>query len=219
MTPCREEGARDKVGDEVDDMKATASILVTFVLLAATLPAQVPGQTAKNLRAAYQGEAEAASFYFRCARQAEREGYPDMARLFRAAAASEEIHRANHLRALRSLGETVPRLKPSDEQSKSTRENLAASAADERQECRVMYPEYYRTARRENVPAAMQTFRYAREAERAHARLFTRAYHRAGQRAPTGYFVCRTCGMTVTNRVPAVCPTCRGSGLNYKRVE
>jgi rubrerythrin len=142
-----------------------------------------------------------------------------MAKLFRAAAASEEIHRGNHLRALRQLGEPVPRFKPSDEQPKSTRENLAASAADERQECRVMYPDYFRTARQENVPAAMQTFRYAREAERAHAQLFTRACNRFGKRPATDYFVCRTCGMTVSDKVPAVCPTCRGSGLNYKQIE
>jgi len=201
-------------------MKHIASFSIVAVGLAVGALAQAPAQTAKNLQSAYLGEGEATTFYRQCAQRATREGYPEMARLFRAAAASEEIHRGNHLRALRQIGAPVPRPKPSAEVPKSTRENLAASAADERQECRVMYPDYYRAAQRENAPGAMQTFRYARQAEKAHAQLFQRAYNRFGRRPPPSeYFVCQTCGMTVAEAVPAVCPTCRGSGLNYKQIE
>jgi rubrerythrin len=187
---------------------------------AAAALAQPPGATVKNLQSAYLGEAEAASFYRQCAQQATREGYPNLAKLFRAAMASEEIHRENHLRALRQLGQPVPRLKTSKAVVQSTRENLAVSAADEREECRVMYPDYYRTARREGVPVAMRTFRFAQGAERAHAQMFQRAYNRLGRRpAASDYFVCRTCGMTTAESVPAVCPVCRGSGLNYTKTE
>ena len=202
-------------------MKQFALIVGVAACLAATVSAQVPEKTAtiKNLKSAYQGEAAATTFYLKCARRAQQEGYPDMAKLFRAAAASEEIHRSNHMHALRSLGVMAPPLKPEKTQVLSTRENLAASAADERAECRVMYPDYWRTARQENVPAATRTFRFAREAERAHAQLFTRAYNRFGKRPSTDYFVCQTCGMTVSEKVPAVCPTCRGSGMNYKKIE
>ncbi len=201
-------------------MKYIAALLVCAAALAASAWAQAPAQTVQNLQSAYLGEAEATNFYRQCAQRATREGYPDLAKPFRAAAASEEIHRENHRRALRELGEDVPRPQPSTEIPKSTRENLAISAADERQECRVMYPDYYRTARRENVPEAMRTFRFARGAERAHAQLFQRAFNRFGRRPPPSeYFVCQTCGMTVAEAVPAVCPTCRGSGLNYKKVQ
>lgn len=200
-------------------MKRKAFLMVGSVCWSATLLAQAPAETVKNLRSAYQGEGNAMTFYSQCAQRAVREGYPDMAKLFRAAAASEEIHHANHRQALRKLGAVVPPLKPAMEQPKSTRENLAAASVDEREECRVMYPDYYRTARREDVPAAMQTFRYAREAERAHAQLFQRAYNRFGKKPATDYFVCQTCGMTVAEAVPAVCPVCRNSGLNYKRIE
>lgn len=202
-------------------MKFIATISVFAAGLAATVLAQAPEKiTIKNLQSAYQGGFEAASFYRRCAKEAERELYPGIAKLFRAAAASEEIHRDNHLRALRQLGAEASRPKPPIKVPKSTRENLAASAADEREECRVMYPDYYRTARRENVPAAMRTFRFAQGAERAHAQLFQRADNRLGRRpAEADYFVCQTCGMTVVGTVPAICPTCRGSGMNYKKIE
>lgn len=200
-------------------MKRTNILTGIAVLCAATVLAQAPEQTVKNLQSAYQGEAEAVTFYRACAKRATQEGYPDMAKLFRAAASSEEIHRENHLRALREIGGPVPQLGSPTEQPKTTKENLAASVADEREECRVMYPDFFRTARQENVSAAMRSFRYAREAERAHARLFQRAYNRFGQKPSTDYFVCRTCGMTVSDKVPAVCPTCRGSGLNYIQIE
>lgn len=200
-------------------MKSILFLALTVACLATHVLGQAPPQTVKNLQSAYRGEAEAVSFYHACAKRAVREGYPDMAKLFRAAAASEEIHRENHLRALRQIGGPVPRLGAPTEQPKTTRENLAASVADEREECRVMYPDYFRTARAENVPAAMRTFLYAREAERAHAQLFQRAYNRFGKKPSTDYYVCQTCGMTVSDKVPAVCPTCRGSGLNYMKVE
>jgi rubrerythrin len=211
----------DTFGGEEHAMKHIASLLVVGAGLAVSALAQAPAQTVRNLQSAYLAEAKATSFYRKCAQRAGREGYPEMAKLFRAAAVSEEIHRGNHLRALRQIGAPVPRLKPSTEVPGSTRENLAASAADERQECRVMYPDYYRTAQQENVPSAMRTFRFAQGAERAHAQLFQRAYNRFGRRPPppSEYFVCQTCGMTVAGVVPAVCPTCRGSGLNYKRIE
>ena len=200
-------------------MKRIAFLTVSAALWAAKVPAQTPAETIKNLQSAYQGEAGAVVYYDQCSERATKEGYPDMAKLFRAAAASEDIHRANHVRALRRIGASVPSLEPPIEVPKSTKENLAASAADEREECRVMYPDYYRVAKRQNVPAAMETFRYAREAERAHAQLFQRAYNRFGRKAATDYFVCRTCGMTVSEEVPAVCPTCRGSGSEYNQIE
>ncbi len=201
-------------------MKRSALLTGITVWWIGAALAQAPVATVKNLQTAYAGEARAAAFYRQCARQAAGEGYPDMAELFRAAAASEEIHRENHLRALRQLGATVPRLERAAAKVRSTRENLATSAADEREECRVMYPDYYRTARREGVPAAMRTFRLARGGERSHAQMFQRAYNGFGRRpVPSDYFVCQTCGMTAAGVVPAVCSICRGSGLDYRKLE
>lgn len=186
-------------------------------LASAQLPA--PAQTLQNLNDAYLGEAQASVFYTESARQALRDGYPDVAKLFRAAASSEAIHRNNHLRAVRTLGGTPRQLPPARAKIGSTDKNLAASVADEREESRFTYPAYIRTARREGSPAAERTFRFARETERAHARLFERALRGLGGKPATDYFVCQTCGMTTMDSVPAVCPVCRGSGLDYRKVE
>ncbi|MFM8886772.1 MAG: rubrerythrin family protein [Chthoniobacterales bacterium] len=176
-------------------------------------------QSMRNLQAAYLGEAQASGFYLESARQAQRDGYPDVAKLFRAASLSEAIHRDNHRRAIRFLGATPQRIPAGQPKIKSTRDNLTESVADERHESRVMYPDYIRTARRERSPSAERTFRFARETERAHAKLFQRALDNLGGKPATDYFVCQTCGMTTMDSVPAVCSVCRSSGLDYRKVE
>ncbi|MEY3481932.1 MAG: hypothetical protein RIQ71_2707, partial [Verrucomicrobiota bacterium] len=175
--------------------------------------------TMDNLNAAYTGEAQASAFYTGSARQAQRDGFPDVAKLFRAAALSEAIHRDNHRHAIRFSGGTPKNTPLAQPEVKSTRDNLVESVADERHESRVMYPDYIRVARREGSPSAERTFRFARETERAHAKLFERALRGLGGKPATDYFVCQTCGMTTMETVPAVCPVCRGSGLDYRRVE
>lgn len=202
----------------ITHMKILAFIMA-YSCLALSVRAQAPARTLKNLDAAYKGEADASVYYRECAQQAQRDGFPGVARLFRAASASEAIHRDNHRRAIRFLGAVPPESPTAKPQIKPTRDNLIESSNDERQESRVMYPEYYRIAREEKVPQAMRTFRFARDTERAHQKLFSRALDQLGKKTATDYFVCETCGMTTMDAVPAVCPVCRGSGLDYKKVE
>jgi rubrerythrin len=203
-------------------MKTHDFMLLGLCALLATAQAQPQSaspETAGNLQAAYKGEAQAASFYTACAQQAMREGYPDAAKLFRAAAFSEAIHRDNHRRALRTVGVMQDKLPYTRTKVKSTRDNLAESVADEQQESRVMYPDYIRTARRQGIPGAERAFRCARDSERSHARLLESTLNRLGWKPATDYFVCQTCGMTTLDAGPAVCSVCRGSGMNYKKVE
>jgi len=200
-------------------MKTISHIIAGFCLLFSWAQAEAPVETLQNLNSAYKGEAEASVFYRDCAQQAQREGFPGVANLFRAASASESIHRDNHRRAIRSLGGVPVALPAAKTNIKSTRDNLAESVADERQESRVMYPDYCRVAQKEQVPAAMRTFRFARDTERAHQKLFSRALDNLGKKTETDYLVCETCGMTTMNSVPAVCPVCRGSSMDYGKVE
>jgi rubrerythrin len=204
---------------EITDMKTIAYIIAGSFLLFSRAQAEAPAQTLQNLNLAYKGEAEASVFYRDCAQQAQRDGFPGVAKLFRAASVSESIHRDNHRHAIRSLGGVPAALPASKTNVKPTRDNLAESVADERQESRVMYPDYYRVAQKEQAPQAMRTFRFARDTERAHQKLFSRALDQLGKKPATDYFVCETCGMTTMDSVPAVCPVCRGSGMDYRKIE
>ena len=56
--------------------------------------------TQENLQAAFAGESQANRKYLAFAAKAEAEGHPQIAKLFRAAAAAETIHAHAHLRVL-----------------------------------------------------------------------------------------------------------------------
>ncbi len=65
----------------------------------------------QNLKAAFAGESQANRKYLAFAEKAEKEGYAQVARLFRAAAAAETVHAMNHLRALKAINATADNLK------------------------------------------------------------------------------------------------------------
>lgn len=200
-----------------------------FGLLALLLPIGAQAQTTqtetlRDLQSAYQGEAQASAFYKDCARQALRDGYPDVAKLFRAAAFSEAIHRDNYREAIRALGAKPERLSADRPRVKGTRDNLKDSVAKEREQSGVTYPESMRRAHRSGVPAAERAFHYALHSEKEHARLFQAAlenldveHHRDNPR--TFFFVCRTCAMTRLSSVPpSYCPACHGSPAEFIKV-
>ncbi|MBU4547441.1 MAG: rubrerythrin family protein, partial [Euryarchaeota archaeon] len=54
----------------------------------------------ENLKEAFSGESQANRKYLAFAKKADQEGYPHIARLFRAAAAAETVHAHNHLDAM-----------------------------------------------------------------------------------------------------------------------
>ena len=90
-------------------------------------------KTEEFLMEAFAGESQANRKYSAFAAQADKEGYPQAARLFRAAAEAEAVHSANHLRALKAI--------------KSTKENLREAIAGETHEFKEMYPEMIAAAK------------------------------------------------------------------------
>src|SRR3974377_925327 len=90
-------------------MKMQVLLLVGAALVAAVFPTQakVSSQTLDNLNTAFQGESNAAHRYEAFAKKADAEGYAQAARLFRAAARAESIHRENHKQAILALGGKV----------------------------------------------------------------------------------------------------------------
>jgi len=54
-------------------------------------------KTSENLKNAFAGESQANRTYLAFAKKAEKEGQPQIAKLFRAAAKAETVHALNHL--------------------------------------------------------------------------------------------------------------------------
>ena len=67
--------------------------------------------TKDNLQAAFAGESQANRKYLAFAKKAEEDGYPQVAKLFRAAAEAETVHAHAHLRVMGGIQATADNLK------------------------------------------------------------------------------------------------------------
>jgi len=162
--------------------------------------------TEKFLKEAFAGESQANRKYSAFAAKADKEGLAQAARLFRAAAAAEEVHAVNHLRVLKGI--------------KSTKENIQSAISGEDEEWEAMYPEMIATAQAEGNKAAETSFHYANEVEKIHSRLYRKLLGDLSQSQEAfPYFVCPYCGNTVEREAPGVCPICGAEGKLFMRVD
>ncbi len=153
--------------------------------------------TQDNLQAAFAGESQANRKYLAFAQKAERDGLPQVAKLFRAAAEAETIHAHAHLRAMGGI--------------KDTASNLQEAIDGEAHEFKSMYPEFVAEAEKEGSKPALTSFRYALAVEKIHHELYTEALKdvTVGSDLPErNIFLCPVCGNTVYDQAPEKCPIC-----------
>lgn len=166
------------------------------------------GNTQENLQDAFAGESQANRKYLFFAEKADKEGYPQIARLFRAAAESETVHARNHLRAMDGIG--------------STEDNLQVAVEGENYEFTQMYPAFIEQAKAENKNDAETSFDWANKVEKIHHGLFTEALsalETGKQLSDEPYYVCQVCGNTVLKEAPERCPICGMPRSSFKRVD
>src|SRR5688572_17432876 len=101
-------------------------------------------KTFENLKEAFAGESQANRRYLYFAKQADVEGHPDIAGLFRDTAEGETGHAHGHLEFLKQVGDPATG-KPIGK----TKLNLEAAVAGETYEYTEMYPGFAKTARNE----------------------------------------------------------------------
>jgi len=154
--------------------------------------------TQSNLEAAFAGESQAHMRYLIFADKAERQGFPNVARLFRANAYAEQVHATNHFKALGNLGKTV--------------DNLGAAIGGETYEVEEMYPAFLAVAELQEEKAAVRSNTWALEAEKVHAEMYGEAKSavKDGKDAQVGQvYVCSVCGWTGEGEPPDECPLCK----------
>ena len=159
----------------------------------------------KNLKEAFAGESQANRKYLAYAKQADKEGFKQVAKLFRAAAEAETIHAHAHLAALKGIG--------------STAENLKDAVAGETHEFKSMYPPMIEAAVAEGNKQAERSFRYANEVEKIHAALYAKALEDPAGLKATDYYVCSVCGYTVEGHAPDKCPVCSAAAKAFFKVD
>lgn len=164
------------------------------------------GKTQGNLYTAFVGEAKAHHRLLAFARKADDEGYPQIAKLFRAVAAAEGVHVERHLRL---LGEAVVQ---------STEENLQSSFERETTVNEVYYPQFIREAEEEGERAAVLTFSQARDVEEGHAAIYKHALSAMLRDETHGYYVCQVCGYVAEREPPDQCPVCGAKRGQFRLV-
>lgn len=198
------------------------SILCAVALASALFPASgasaVPAQTIKNLNTAFQGESNASNRYAAFAKKAEAEGLGQVAKLFRAASASEAMHRDTHKAAIIKLGGTVDSFKLDEVVPGTTAENLKAAIKGESYERDTMYPEFLANAKADDAKPAIRSIQFAAAAEKEHAKLYQQALDQLGKNPPQDYFVCQVCGMTLTGLPAKKCPVCHNGLDEFKKI-
>ena len=164
--------------------------------------------TSKNLESAFAGESQANRKYTFFAEQADKEGYRQVARLFRAAADAETVHARNHLAVMEGI--------------KKTGENLKAAIGGENHEFTDMYPSFIKQAEAEGRDKARDSFDLANQVEEIHHGMYRSALDmlEKGQvMDEKPYYVCQYCGNTVEGEAPEKCPICGAPKRMFKLIE
>ena len=160
-------------------------------------------KTQENLLAAFAGESQANRKYLAFAKQADKEGLPQVAKLFRAAAAAETVHAHAHLRSAGLIGDT--------------KANLEAAIAGETHEFTQMYPEMIKEAQAENNAAVARYFDFANKVEEVHANLYKKALENPAAMPNVDYYVCSVCGYTHEGPVDN-CPICGAAAAAFEKI-
>ncbi|MDO8689637.1 MAG: rubrerythrin family protein [Dehalococcoidia bacterium] len=163
--------------------------------------------TTENLREAFAGESQANRTYLAFAKKADAEGFPQIARLFRAAAEAETVHALAHLQVLGGV--------------KGTSENLQAAIKGEGFEFQEMYPKFLAEANAEGNKKASNSISNALAVEEIHHRLYSEALAtlKSGKDLPSKtIYVCAVCGNTVYGSAPDECPICGSPRSKFSEI-
>ena len=161
--------------------------------------------TQDNLKEAFAGESQASQKYRAFANKAERDGFPNVAKLFRTASAAEQIHAEGHLKAMDGVG--------------STADNLQAAIDGETYEFTEMYPPMIELADADEHKAK-RMFNYAARAEAVHAKIYKMALEavESGEDFAEEFFLCPVCGHIELGAPPESCPICGAKGKAFLQV-
>ena len=163
-------------------------------------------KTIENLMNAFAGESQANRKYLAFAAKAEKEGFKNVARFFRAVAEAETIHALKHLEVAGKIGNTL--------------ENLAEAAEGEHYEFTSMYPGFIETASEEKQDKALKSFEYANEAEKVHGKNYENLkdmVEKGKDDEEMEINLCPVCGWVGRGDAPERCPICGAAAKSFRK--
>ena len=176
-----------------------------------------PTVTLENLQTAYAKSIKHQMMYTQFVAEAEKEKLPNIARLYKAVARSEEIHAANHARLMKENGVEAQMPTPEKVAVGTTLQTLKMSVSSEDIEIGSMYSNLIKTAVQEKFQAASDQFKLISDSDTRQQELLKDAYDRATKIAKVPYYVCPKCGYIVDNETADECPLCKSPKKTFEK--
>ena len=162
--------------------------------------------TERFLLDAFGGESMAHMKYLIFSEVAEKEGYKNISRLFKAISYAEFVHAKNHARNLGIV--------------KDTKDNLQAGIDGETFEVEEMYPVYHNATKLQGEKGAELSTHFALEAEKIHKELYKKAkelVENGKDIEDEDIYICPVCGYTHIGEPPDKCPVCGAKKETFKK--
>lgn len=166
---------------------------------------EIKDKTKDDLTDAFAGESQANRKYLAFAKQADSEGFPQAAKLFRAAAESETVHAHRHLKFIGGVGDTMA--------------NLKGAIDGENYEFKTMYPSFIGDATAEGDEQVATYLKFVAKVEEEHSALYQNTLANLEGLEETAYFVCSYCGHVHSNEAPEKCPICGAPKSQFKEID
>ncbi|HIT45211.1 MAG TPA: rubrerythrin family protein [Candidatus Aphodovivens excrementavium] len=175
------------------------------------------GTTLDNLKAAVTGETGASAKYAAFAEAADKAGYTQIARLFRATSEAEQIHIAMEYKLVQAEDPEWQKPVADAPVVEACDLNLIAAANGEIYETSDMYPAFIKKAQEEGNAKAVQVFTRAKLAESVHAERYMEAYNNIDAADDDAYFLCPVCGYIEKGDDFEICPICGAKKAAFKQ--
>lgn len=170
-------------------------------------------RTEKNLLTAFAGESQARNRYTYFAKQAKKEGYVQIAKIFEETAEQEKEHAKRLFKFLEGGEVEITAAFPAGVIG-STAENLKASAEGENYEWDKMYPEFAKIAEEEGFDEIAAVFEAIAVAEKQHEKRYKGLLKnleegKVFKKDEEVVWRCINCGyLHVGKEAPQLCPAC-----------
>ena len=166
------------------------------------------GSTLDNLKSAIGGETGASAKYAAFAKAAKEQGYDQIARLFEATSAAEQIHIGLEAGVIAEIEPGYERPAAPEAEGIATDLNLIAGALGEIYETSDLYPSFIKVSQEEGNKKAEFVFTRAKLAEAVHAELYMDAYNNIDAPTDEAYYLCPICGYIHKGDDFEKCPIC-----------
>lgn len=175
------------------------------------------GTTLENLKSAIAGETGASAKYATFAQAAREQGYEQVARLFEATSAAEQIHIGLEYALVSEMDPDYQKPAAPDFSGEATDLNLVSGANGEIYETSDMYPSFIKKAQEEGNAKAVQVFTRAKLAESVHAECYLDAYNDLDAADDDAFYLCPVCGYIHKGDDFEKCPICFCSKAVFRK--